>query len=242
VLEKEHSSTGFCAIIGGYVVRDTSLPELAGRYVYGDNCASGIRSVTLPGAGDDAATGLSLAHLTSFGEDSCGHVYATSGDGPVYRIDGDAFIPCPEGSPGPGPTPNPGGGNNPPPDGGGGNPTPTPLDKRKPVVSIGSHRSEDMLRLRGVRISVRCDEMCGATVTGRIHIARIKRSFALKRVARPLAAHKRLKVTLRASRRTLKAIRAGLRHHRRVTAKIVAVGRDAAGNAGVAKRTVRARG
>jgi hypothetical protein len=47
---------------------------------------------------------------------------------------------------------------------------------------------------------------------------------------------------LRASRRTLKAIRSGLRHHRRVTARIVAVGRDAAGNAGLAKRTVRARG
>jgi glucose/arabinose dehydrogenase len=221
VLEKEHSSTGFCAIIGGYVVRDTTVPELAGRYVYGDNCASAIRSVTLPAARDDAATGLTIDGLTSFGEDSCGHVYATSGGGPVYRIDGDSFKAC--GEP---PPPHPG---------------PAP-DTRKPVVRIGSGRSEDMLRLRGVRLSLRCDEMCGATVTGRIHIAGTTRTFVLKRVARPLAAHRRVKVTLRASPRTLKAIRAGLRHHRRVTARIVAVGRDAAGNAGVAKRTVRARG
>jgi hypothetical protein len=188
--------------------------------VYGDNCATGIRSVTLPGARDDAATGLTVAGLTSFGEDSCGHVYATSGNGPVYRIDGDAFVPC---------------GDEPA-------PAPTPRDTRKPVVQVTSARSEDVLRLRGVRVSVKCDEMCGATVTGRIRIAHAKRSYALKRVVRPLAAHKRVRVTLRASHRTLKAIRAALRHHRRVTAGIVAVGRDAAGNAGVAKRTVRARG
>jgi hypothetical protein len=237
VLEKEHSSTGFCAIIGGYVVRDTSVPELAGRYVYGDNCAAGIRSVTLPGARDDAATGLSIAGLTSFGEDSCGHVYATSGGGAVYRIDGETFTPCgstPAPGPSPGPTPGPGPSPNP-------NPGPTPGDTRKPVVQLGAHRSEDMLRLRGVRVSVKCDEMCGATVTGRIRIARVERAFVLKRVARPLAAHTRVKVTLRASRRTLKAVRAALRRHRGVTAKIVAVGRDAAGNAGVAKRSVRAR-
>jgi glucose/arabinose dehydrogenase len=239
VLEKEHSSTGFCAIIGGYVVRDTSVPELAGRYVYGDNCVAGVRSVALPAGRDDAAvTGLTVDGLTSFGEDSCGHVYASAGSGPVYRIDGDAFVPCGEGStPPPGPGPSPGPGPTPGP-----GPGPAPGDTRKPRVKIGSARSEDMLRLHGVRLSVKCDEMCGATITGRVQIAHVKRTFALKRVARPLAANKRAKVTLRASRRTLKAIRSGLRHHRRVTARIVAVGRDAAGNAGLAKRTVRARG
>jgi glucose/arabinose dehydrogenase len=244
VLEKNHTAIssggdGFCAIIGGYVVRDTTLPQLAGRYVYGDNCAMGIRSVTLPGARDDAATGLAVPHLTSFGEDSCGHVYAASGDGPVYRIDGDAFTPCPEGGGTPNPGPGPGGGN--PPPGGGGNPPPTPPDTRKPRVKLGAGRSENMLRLRGVRVSMTCDETCGATLTGSIHIAHVKRAFALKRVVRPLAAHRRVKLTLRASRRTLKAIRTALRHHRLVTARIRAAGRDAAGNTGVAKRTVRAR-
>src|SRR3954452_22755192 len=42
VLEKNHSTDGFCAIIGGYVVRDAALGALAGRYIYGDNCATGI--------------------------------------------------------------------------------------------------------------------------------------------------------------------------------------------------------
>src|SRR5439155_26231652 len=99
VLEKEHSSTGFCAIIGGYVVRDAALGSLAGRYIYGDNCANALRSVTLPAATDDAATGLTVDLLSSFGEDSCGHLYAASLNGPVYRIDGDSFSPCPEPTP-----------------------------------------------------------------------------------------------------------------------------------------------
>ncbi len=211
VLEKAHDSTGFCAIIGGYVVRDTSVPQLAGRYVYGDNCASGIRSVTLPGARGDTATGLSVSGLTSFGEDSCGHVYATSGSGPVYRIDGDAFTPCPEA---------------------------VRPDTRAPVVRLGAHHKQRLLRLRGVRVSASCDELCGATVTGVVRIKGRKRAYGLLRVTRQLAAHGRAKITLRASIRARQAIRSALRRHRRVTAKVTVVGRDAAGNAGRASRSV----
>jgi glucose/arabinose dehydrogenase len=81
-------SDGFCALIGGYVVRDPALRSLAGRYVYGDNCNPRIYSVRLtPGGGrDDRATGLRVPALSSFGEDGSGRVYATSLNGPVYRL------------------------------------------------------------------------------------------------------------------------------------------------------------
>ena len=39
-----------CSIIGGYVVRDPSLGDLYGRYVYTDYCVGEIRSLALPGA------------------------------------------------------------------------------------------------------------------------------------------------------------------------------------------------
>lgn len=83
-------SRGYCAIIGGYVVRDRSLPALYGRYVYGDLCKPGIRSVTLsPGhATGDHDIGLSVRDMSSFGEDALGRIYAVSLDGPVYRIAG----------------------------------------------------------------------------------------------------------------------------------------------------------
>ena len=35
---RHRTPAGFCAIVGGYVVRDPGLPTLDGRYVYGDNC------------------------------------------------------------------------------------------------------------------------------------------------------------------------------------------------------------
>ena len=47
VLTKSHDGDGFCSITGGYVVRDPGLPTLAGRYLYGDFCASALRSVDL---------------------------------------------------------------------------------------------------------------------------------------------------------------------------------------------------
>ena len=50
---------GACSITGGFVVRDASLPALAGRYVYADYCAGALRSLVpeLPAARDDRPLG-----------------------------------------------------------------------------------------------------------------------------------------------------------------------------------------
>ncbi|MEA2465935.1 MAG: hypothetical protein QOJ57_61 [Thermoleophilaceae bacterium] len=81
---------GYCSITGGYVVRDRSLGSLYGRYVYGDLCKAGIRSVKLGrsggASGDRGVAGLSVQQLVSFGEDARGRVYAVSLGGPVYRL------------------------------------------------------------------------------------------------------------------------------------------------------------
>jgi glucose/arabinose dehydrogenase len=79
-----------CSVTGGYVVRDRTLPSLYGRYLYGDYCSGELRSFpAMPGrrATDDVALGLQVPSLSSFGQDDAGHIYATSLDGPVYRLD-----------------------------------------------------------------------------------------------------------------------------------------------------------
>ena len=80
---------GGCSITGGYVVRDPALPSLYGRYLYGDYCLGELHSFT-PATGkvtDDRPLGETVSGLSSFGVDDAGHVYATSLEGPVYRID-----------------------------------------------------------------------------------------------------------------------------------------------------------
>ncbi len=96
-----------CAITGGYVVRDPSLGDLYGRYLYADFCVGEIRSLLLPAdpggrASDDRSEGLSVAGPVSFGEDSCGRVYVVSQGGTVYRFEGAAPATCPVAA-GPGP-------------------------------------------------------------------------------------------------------------------------------------------
>jgi hypothetical protein len=80
---------GRCAITGGYVVRDPALASLAGWYVYGDFCTGELRAAVLTpgGASGDHPLGLRVTSVTSFGEDRAGHVYATSFQGGVYRLD-----------------------------------------------------------------------------------------------------------------------------------------------------------
>jgi glucose/arabinose dehydrogenase len=80
---------GACAVTGGYVVRDEDLRSLYGRYLYGDFCLGQLRSFPArPGreAADDRPLGLEVPQLSSFGEDNRGRIYATSLDGPVYRL------------------------------------------------------------------------------------------------------------------------------------------------------------
>ena len=88
-----------CAIIGGFVVRDPTLTDLAGRYLYGDLCRTDLRTLDLgPGGPDPRPAGLatSTASLISFGEDARGCVYALA-DHTVYRVAASASDPfaCP---------------------------------------------------------------------------------------------------------------------------------------------------
>ena len=97
---------GGCAIVGGYVVRDPSLGDLDGRYLFSDNCDGTIRSLVpgQPFASDARSEGLSVSGPSSFGEDSCGRIYvaALGGGGTVSRLDGDAPASCATGGGGPG--------------------------------------------------------------------------------------------------------------------------------------------
>lgn len=101
--DPEDGSAHGCAIIGGYVARGPGLGDLYGRYVYGDLCTGQIRSLVpaLPLAGGDRSEGLEVENLNSFGEDSCGRLYAISGNGPVYRLVGSENAVCPTSTPPP---------------------------------------------------------------------------------------------------------------------------------------------
>jgi hypothetical protein len=146
ILVQDHSTDGFCAIVGGYVVRDPGLPTLNGRYLYGDNCNSALRSAAPRTGADDKPAGLTVSALTSFGEDACGHIYAASLNGPVYRIQDGALSPCASGS------------------------GPAAADTTAPGLSVKLRA-----RRHGLRIAVTCTEACGTTIRARLrHVKRLK--------------------------------------------------------------------
>jgi glucose/arabinose dehydrogenase len=85
-----------CAIIGGYVVRDRSLGNLYGRYLYGDLCGGQIRSLNLANPlASDRAEGIAVSRLNSFGEDACGRIYVVEEGGRVSRLVGALPASCP---------------------------------------------------------------------------------------------------------------------------------------------------
>jgi glucose/arabinose dehydrogenase len=96
-----------CAVIGGYVVRDESLSDLTGRYLYGDFCRPDLRTLDLDVAsGDPRPANLSIPpfSLRGFGEDAGRCVYVMT-NATVYRVAPDAAAPrkCPTAPTSPGP-------------------------------------------------------------------------------------------------------------------------------------------
>jgi len=87
-----------CSITGGYVVRDPSLGDLYGRYLYADYCVGEIRSLAAAvgtASAADRSEGISTANPVSFGEDSCRRLYVASGS-TVFRFVGSSPAVCPE--------------------------------------------------------------------------------------------------------------------------------------------------
>jgi glucose/arabinose dehydrogenase len=83
-----HSGGPFCAVVGGYVYRGSSVPALRGRYLYGDYCSGAVWSFKT-GAKGRASLPTQLGtvpDLSSFGQDANGELYAVSLDGTLYAL------------------------------------------------------------------------------------------------------------------------------------------------------------
>jgi glucose/arabinose dehydrogenase len=83
-------ANGACAIVGGVVARDPRLPELAGRFLYGDFCSGKVTAIEVDDGGrlvDSDELEVNVPQLSSFGVDGSARVYVTSTDGSVYRLD-----------------------------------------------------------------------------------------------------------------------------------------------------------
>ena len=87
VYEYNHGG-GRCAVIGGVVARDPRLPDVAGRYLFGDYCDGKVRSLSVAdGKADVRDVGVTVPALSSFGVDGRGRIFLVSTEGGVYRLD-----------------------------------------------------------------------------------------------------------------------------------------------------------
>jgi glucose/arabinose dehydrogenase len=82
VLVYPHGDDG-CSVTGGYVYRGSAVPELRGRYIFGDYCSGIVWSFKIGSA--PVAIG-NIPQVVSFGEDANGELYATSLGGTLYRL------------------------------------------------------------------------------------------------------------------------------------------------------------
>lgn len=87
VYEYPHASSR-CSIIGGYVYRGCAIPDLYGKYIFGDYCTGEIWALDV----NSLTATLLLDHtstVASFGEDPYGEILFTSSNGKVYQLTRD---------------------------------------------------------------------------------------------------------------------------------------------------------
>ena len=212
IIAHNHSE-GFCAIVGGYVVRDPALSTLKGRYLYSDNCKGSLYSATpRTGAGDrKEPSALDVPAISSFGEDAHGHIYAASLAGPVYRI----YDPASGG----------GGGG-----GGGG------ADTTKPTVNVSIRGLKRAVKKRRLFVRVRCSEACIASVGTRL--VKVKR---LKTRVRGITAGHRVTFKVWFTKKTAKKLRRRVNRKGFVRVSVTVRATDAAHNTRVVHRHGRIR-
>ncbi len=78
------------SITGGYVYRSTSVPELVGRYLYGDYVEGTIWGMGTDSTAQNTELLDTSLNIASFGQDAYGEVYILAFDGRIYR-----FAPAP---------------------------------------------------------------------------------------------------------------------------------------------------
>jgi len=86
ILEYGHDG-GNCTVIGGYVYRGLSIPDLYGSYVYGDYCSGTLWNASRQsGSWSAAELPIRANALTTFGEDASGELYLGTEDGMLARL------------------------------------------------------------------------------------------------------------------------------------------------------------
>jgi glucose/arabinose dehydrogenase len=76
------------AVMGGYVIRDPRLPQLKGRYLFGDFCDAWLAIGRIHRRHPTwAKTGIVTYAPTTFGEDTAHRLYVAASSGELYRID-----------------------------------------------------------------------------------------------------------------------------------------------------------
>ena len=81
-----------CSITGGFVYRGSAIPALEGRYIFADYCQARIHSLVYANGAVSEVTNWSdrgvsrLNTITSFGRDSAGEIYVTTGTSELFKI------------------------------------------------------------------------------------------------------------------------------------------------------------
>jgi plastocyanin len=166
---------------------------------------------------------------------SCPRTYDAVGDYAFVcdahlGMDGTVHVRVPGSEPPPDPGPPPPG--DPPPGNG------TEPDVLSPGVQLGGARVQRVLKQGAVVVRVETTEAASLAATGTVNVPPPARLYRLRRTARTTSGAGTVTLRLRLSRKTRRAVRAGLTHRRRLFASVRVTATDAAGNRTVKRRRI----
>jgi hypothetical protein len=197
---------GWHSIVAGYVSRDSSLPSLAGRFLYGDVSLGKIYSARLAQpAAQDSQFLVDLPSVVNFAIGPMGCTYVASLNGPVYRLTETGAPVC---------FPPPGA---------------AATDRTAPKLRTRTTRRQRVLRQKGVIGYARCPtESCKVSMSARVRIGKL--SYPLRKVTKGAGRNKRLKLRVKLSTRAKANLKKARKRHRRAVVDVAYRARDASGN------------
>ncbi|HXC51449.1 MAG TPA: PQQ-dependent sugar dehydrogenase [Candidatus Limnocylindrales bacterium] len=92
----EYTHASGCAVMGGYVYRGCSMPDLQGTYFFSDLCGAFIHTFEIAGGAatnvtdrtnDAKSAGATFVGVVSWGQDARGEIYIINGNNSIYRME-----------------------------------------------------------------------------------------------------------------------------------------------------------
>jgi hypothetical protein len=117
---------------------------------------------------------------------------------------------------------------------------PVAADRTAPAFSLRGRSAQRAIKQKGVVVEVQCPtEACTASARGSVSVPNVAKTYRLRSATKQIPKGGKAKLTLKFSKKALKAVKRALRKRKRIKARVTVTVKDVVGNGATKRLSIR---